>query len=86
MILSVCIGGSCHLNGSCDVKNSFARIIRERKLENRINLEVAFCLGHCSDSGVTVKADNEIITGVTPQNCEEIFDEKIMNLLLTETV
>lgn len=80
MTVSICIGSSCHLRGSYDIKNIFSEMIENNSLENKVNLEVAFCLGHCKD-GVTIKVDDEIITGVTPQNAEEIFIHNVIDKL-----
>ena len=37
----------------------------------------AFCLGACN-SGVTVKIDDELITGVTSENVKEIFEKHVL--------
>ncbi len=78
MTVSVCIGSACHLRGSYDVKTAFQDLIAFYKLEDKVTLEVAFCLGHCKD-GVTIKIDDEIITGLTKNNAEIIFNEKILS-------
>ena len=80
MTVSVCIGSACHLRGSYDVKTVFQNLIIEHNLEEKVTLEVAFCLGHCKD-GVTIKIDDEIITGVSKDNSEEIFNDKILNVI-----
>lgn len=77
MTLSVCIGSACHLHGSYDVKNIFQRLIAENSLQDKVHLEVAFCLGHCKD-GVTIKVDDEIVLGLNKDNAEEIFKEKVL--------
>lgn len=78
MTVSVCIGSACHLRGSYDVKTTFQNLIAYHHLEDKVALEVAFCLGHCKD-GVTIKIDDEIITGLTKDNAEKVFTEKILN-------
>lgn len=78
MTVSVCIGSACHLRGSYDVKTAFQNLIAFHHLEEKVTLEVAFCLGHCKD-GVTIKVDDEIITGVSKENAERIFTEKILS-------
>lgn len=78
MTVSVCIGSACHLRGSYDVKTTFQNLIAQHQLEDKVTLEVAFCLGHCKD-GVTIKIDDEIVTGLTKDNAEQIFNEKILS-------
>lgn len=80
MILSVCVGSSCHLKGSYDVIETFKRLIAERGLEGKIELRACFCLGRCSD-GVAVKADGNYILGVNGANAEQKFDGEILPLL-----
>ena len=82
MTVSVCIGSACHLNGSYDVKTSFQNLISYYKLEDKVTLEVAFCLGHCKD-GVTIKIDDEIITGLSKDTAEKLFKEKILCVFQT---
>ncbi|MDE6028872.1 MAG: (2Fe-2S) ferredoxin domain-containing protein [Clostridiales bacterium] len=80
MILSVCVGSSCHLKGSYDVIETFKRLIAERNLADKIELRACFCLNRCSD-GVAVKADGNYILGVNGANAEQKFDAEILPLL-----
>ena len=47
-------------------------------LVDKITLKATFCLGKCGVAGVTVKIDNEIITGVTTENFDEVFRENVL--------
>ena len=80
MILSVCVGSSCHLKGSYDVIETFKRLIAERGLGDKIELRACFCLGRCSD-GVAVKADSTYILNVNGSNAAQKFDGEIVPLL-----
>lgn len=80
MTVSVCIGSSCHLRGSYDVRKIFEEQIAAHGLSDKVNLEVAFCLGKCKD-GVTIKIDDEIITGLSKENAKDVFKEKILSVL-----
>lgn len=77
MTLKVCVGSSCHLKGSYAVIEELKKVIAEYDLEKQVNLQASFCLGHCS-AGVTVKADDEYIEGLSEQNARDIFVEKIL--------
>lgn len=70
--VSVCVGTGCYLRGSYDVLNKFTDLVRNFGLEEYVNLNGTFCLEHC-DQGVSVKVNDDIITGVTPGNAEQIF-------------
>lgn len=80
MKILVCVGSSCHLKGSYDVINEFKAIIDEKNLSSKIEMGASFCLGRCKD-GVTIKVDDEIITGLSKENARQIFEEKIVALL-----
>ena len=77
MVVSVCIGSSCHLKGSYDIITTFKDLIAQHKLEDKVELAAAFCLGHCID-GVTMKVDEELVTGVNKENMNEVFERYIL--------
>jgi len=80
MVLKVCVGSSCHLKGSYDVIEKFKECIKKYEVEELIDLQASFCLGHCSE-GVTVKADEEFLLNVNKDNAEEIFVNEIVTRL-----
>lgn len=77
MEIYVCIGSSCHLKGSYDIINLMKENISKHSLENKIDMKASFCLGKCT-SGVTIKVDDEIITGVSKDNFNEVFKTYIL--------
>lgn len=79
--LSVCVGSSCHLKGSYDVIEGFREAISSRGLEDKIELKAAFCLGKCGYDGVTIKVEDKIITGVTPETIPSLFEKEILPLI-----
>ena len=78
MIISVCVGSSCHLKGSYDVIELFKAALANNNLADKVTLKATFCLGKCGVAGVTVKIDNEKITGVTTENFDEIFKSNVL--------
>ena len=77
MVLKVCVGSSCHLKGSYDVIEKFKELLKKYEVEDVIELQASFCLGHCSE-GVAVKADERFILNVNADNAEEIFINEIL--------
>ncbi len=71
IIVSICIGSSCHLKGSERLVELFDSKIKENHLENDIVLSGSFCLGKCNRVGVTVSVgdgiNEEIFPGITPE-------------------
>ncbi|MBC8584987.1 (2Fe-2S) ferredoxin domain-containing protein [Youxingia wuxianensis] len=77
MEIYVCIGSSCHLKGSYAIINGFKDLIAQNQLEDKVNLNASFCLGRCQD-GVTIKIDDQIVTGLNPDNVKEVFEERVL--------
>lgn len=80
MNIYVCIGSSCHLKGSYDVIKKLETIIKERSLEDKVEIKASFCLNHCS-TGVTMKVNDQYVDNVSPDNIEEKFEKEILPLL-----
>ena len=55
--------------------------IGENSLEEKVRLLPAFCLGGCGD-GVTIKIDDELITGVGMDNVTDLFKARVLNACL----
>lgn len=78
MNINVCIGSSCHLKGSYNVIKAFEELIEKNDLGKEVELSAAFCLGHCQ-TGVTIRIDEEIVTGLTPDNASDIFQKYVLD-------
>ena len=79
MIIQICIGSSCHLKGSYELVEKFKAAIEAHDLDAEITLAGSFCTGKCNREGVTVVIDDEIYTGVTPEDFKEFFREKVLS-------
>ncbi len=84
MIVQICVGSSCHLKGSERIVELFQSAIAEHKLEDDITLAGSFCTGKCNRVGVTITVDDDIYTGVTPENFGTFFEDKILRPLTVE--
>lgn len=76
MIISVCVGSSCHLKGSYDIIKKFESIIERKELQEQVKLCGAFCLGKCG-SKVTVKIDDEFYFLSPQDDLEALILEKL---------
>ena len=81
MNICVCVGSSCHLKGSYDVIQMMKENLEKNNLTDKVNLSAAFCLGKCTH-GVSVKIDDEIITGWNTDSFDSLFQEKVLGGLL----
>lgn len=77
MNICVCVGSSCHLKGSYDVIQMMKENLEKNNLTDKVNLSAAFCLGKCTH-GVSVKIDDEIITGWNKDSFDSLFREKVL--------
>ena len=73
MNIFVCVGSSCHLRGSAKIVELIKDAVKEK-----IKLSGAFCLGKCTE-GVSIKIDDEIICGVSPDNFDDIFKKHVLD-------
>lgn len=76
MVVTICIGSSCHLKGSRDIIASFQRLVSLHGLSDKVELTGSFCMGHC-EKGVCVKINDELFS-VTPATAEQFFNEEIL--------
>lgn len=76
----VCVGSSCHLKGSYQVIKAFEEMIKDQKLQDKVELKASFCLGHCT-KGVSVKVEDDFIEDLTIVNAKEMFEKHIVRRL-----
>ncbi|MCG0276259.1 MAG: [FeFe] hydrogenase, group A [Thermosediminibacteraceae bacterium] len=72
--IKICIGTSCYLKGSYDIFKAVDRMIKERNLEDKVNLEATFCLENCTSSPV-VEVNGRIIDNANPEKIEKLIDQ-----------
>ncbi len=78
MEIKVCVGSSCHLKGSYDVVQKLKKLIEEKNVGDKVELKASFCLGNCSN-GVSMEIDGKLISNVSPETIEEIFEKQVIN-------
>ena len=78
MEIKVCVGSSCHLTGSYDVVQKLKKLIEEKNVGDKVELKASFCLGNCSN-GVSMEIDGKLISNVSPETIEEIFEKQVIN-------
>ena len=77
MNIYVCVGSSCHLKGSYQIIELMKKALEDNGLTDQVNLSAAFCLGKCTH-GVTIKVDDEIVTGLHRDNFDDIFAGSVL--------
>ena len=87
MIVQICVGSSCHLKGSeklVELFQMFQKAVDDYNLGDEVTLAGSFCTGKCNRVGVTVTVDDDVFTGVTPDNFSSFFNDKVLNKINEE--
>ncbi len=79
MVVTICVGSSCHLKGSREIITRLETLITEHKLKNKVELNGAFCMGQCV-KGVCVKLDDELFS-LTPKDTDNFFYGEVVRRL-----
>ena len=79
MVVTICIGSSCHLKGSRDIIAILQRLITLNGIGDKVELTGSFCMGQC-EKGVCVKVNDELFS-VTPATAESFFNTEILGRL-----
>ena len=77
MIISVCVGSSCHMRGSYQIIDSFKKLIEEHELGDRIELQANFCVGECIHP-VSVRIDEGTCTAVSANDVRDYFEKNVV--------
>ena len=77
VIIQVCVGSSCHLKGAPQIVELLQKRIAEEGLEDEIVLTGSFCAGKCNRVGVTITLNDDIYTGITVENFNEFWNDKV---------
>ncbi|MCI5791360.1 MAG: (2Fe-2S) ferredoxin domain-containing protein [Clostridiales bacterium] len=77
VIIQVCVGSSCHLKGAPQIVELLQKRIAEEGLEDEIVLTGSFCAGKCNRVGVTITVNDDIYTGITVENFNEFWNDKV---------
>lgn len=81
MVVQVCVGSSCYIKGSQDIIELLKKAVADHHLEDEITLAGSFCTGKCNRIGVSVTVDDVVSTGITKENFDAFFQEKILKVV-----
>ena len=80
MVITVCVGSSCHVRGSHEILQRYSDLIAEHRLKEQVSLRGSFCMERCA-KGVNMDIDGEPLSAQTLQEAERIFQEKVLGKL-----
>ena len=79
MRVTICIGSACHLKGSREIIKRLQKLVAERGIGDKVDLNGAFCTGNCV-KGVCVTIDDTLYS-VKPETVDEFFEKEIVGRL-----
>lgn len=77
MKIVVCIGSSCHLNGSRQVIEQLQDLIEKHNLHEQVEFGGTFCMQNCQ-SGVCVTVDEKMYS-LSPETTHEFFEAEVLS-------
>ena len=86
MIIQICVGSACHIKGSPRIVELMNKAIDDYGLQDEIILTGSFCIGRCNPIGVTVQVDDDIHTGITPENFKDFFTANVLSVIQNERI
>jgi len=79
MKIEICQGSSCHVKGAVKVLDLLRKALKENKLEKTVEIAGTTCLGQCKSSGVNLRIDGTILTGITEENFTDFFKTNVLD-------
>ena len=77
LTITVCVGSSCHVRGARKIIQRYTRLIEQHHLKEKVILKGSFCMDRCTE-GVNMEINGEPLSAQTPEDAEQIFEEKVM--------
>jgi len=83
VVITVCVGSSCHVRGSHEILQRYSDLIAEHRLKDQVGLRGSFCMERCAE-GVNMDIDGEPLSAKTLKDAERIFNDKVLSRLRPE--
>ena len=80
LTVTVCVGSACHVRGSRELIESLDALLKEHKLEGKVELKGAFCMELCAE-GINWKIGDEAISSETVEEAVDQFRSQVINKL-----
>jgi NADH:ubiquinone oxidoreductase subunit E len=80
MIVTVCVGSSCHIKGARDIIARFNEFLSGEGLADKVELRGTFCMERCGE-GINWKIDEETFSSSSVEEAVEVLRRKVQGLL-----
>lgn len=78
--VEVCVGSACHLKGAYNIINRMQELINEKKLNDKVEVKAAFCLGNCTHA-VSTRINQGEVMSVSEENVDKFFEDNVIGRL-----
>jgi NADH-quinone oxidoreductase subunit G len=83
--VTVCVGSSCHIKGAREMIARFNDFLKNKGLQDKVELKGAFCMERCGE-GINWKINDEIITSPTVEEGAKMFRKRVLKALQENAV
>ncbi|MHC4624064.1 MAG: (2Fe-2S) ferredoxin domain-containing protein [Planctomycetota bacterium] len=80
MIVTVCVGSSCHVKGARDIIARFNAFLTSEGLADKVELKGTFCMERCGE-GINWKIDEETFSSSSVEEAVEVLRSKVEGFL-----
>ena len=80
IIVTVCVGSSCHIKGAREMIARFNDFLTKKALGDKVELKGSFCMEHCGE-GINWQINDEIFSSSSVEDGAEMFQQKVLGLL-----
>jgi len=80
IIITVCVGSSCHLKGAREVIARFSEVVAERGWQGTVELKGCFCMEHCGE-GINWEINGQLISSGGVAEAVETLQERVQEML-----
>ena len=77
IVVTVCVGSSCHVKGARDVLSRFEDFLAAEGLKEKVELRGSFCMDRCGE-GINWEIDGEIINSADVEEAVETLRSRVL--------
>lgn len=77
VIVTVCVGSSCHLKGAREMVVRFSELLAEHGLGEKVVLKGSFCMERCT-KGINWQIDGQPVTSASREEAEKTFQQRVV--------
>ena len=77
IVVTVCVGSSCHVKGAREVLSRFEDFLAAEGLKEKVELRGSFCMDRCGE-GINWEIDGEIVNSADVEQAVETLRSRVL--------